>query len=64
MRKVCLFFIFSFIHAQWSTESAYLIDNNRKELGLFTGMEYRENIESALFEVEPLFLYKQGIQRQ
>ena len=48
MRKVCLFFIVSFIHAQWSTESAYLIDNNRKELGLFTPFKMRINNGSEI----------------
>ena len=48
MKIVHLLFIFSFISAQWSSESAHLLEKNRKEVGLFTPFKMGMNNGSEL----------------
>ena len=48
MKIAHLLFIFSFISAQWSSESAHLLEKNRKEVGLFTPFKMGMNNGSEL----------------
>tara|TARA_Y100000768_G_scaffold303378_1_gene237312 strand:+ start:645 stop:1403 length:759 start_codon:yes stop_codon:yes gene_type:complete len=43
-----ILFLFSFISAQWSSDSAYLLEKNRKEFGIFTPFKIGMNNGSEL----------------
>ena len=63
MRIVSLAFVFSIISAQWSSESAYLLEKNRKEIGLFSpfkiGMNKGVEIGVNKFLLMPSIYLKQ-----
>ena len=48
MKIAQILFLFSFISAQWSSESAYLLEKNRKEFGIFTPFKMGLNNGSEL----------------
>tara|TARA_B100001094_G_scaffold314689_1_gene353809 strand:- start:499 stop:1257 length:759 start_codon:yes stop_codon:yes gene_type:complete len=63
MRIVSLAFVFSIISAQWSSESAYLLEKNRREIGLFSpykiGMNSGSEIGVNKFLLMPSIYLKQ-----
>ena len=65
MRVIHLLFIFSFISAQWGSESAFLLEKGRKEVGLFTpfrmGMENGSELSVNKFLMMPSASIKQGM---
>ena len=67
MRIVSLAFIFSIISAQWSSESAYLLEKNRKEIGLFSpfkiGMNSGSEIGVNKFLLMPSIYLKQEVSK-
>ena len=48
MKIAQILFLFSFISAQWSSDSAYLLEKNRKEFGIFTPFKMGMNNGSEL----------------
>ena len=48
MKIAQILFLFSFISAQWSSDSAYLLEKNRKEFGIFTPFKMGLNNGSEL----------------
>ena len=63
MRVAYFLFFFSFISAQWSSKSAYLLENNRKEVGIFTpfkmGMKNGSELSINKFLLMPSVSLKQ-----
>ena len=65
MRIFPLLFIFSIISAQWSSESAHLLEKNRKEIGLLSPYKMALNNGSEIgvnkFLLMPSIYVKQEI---